>query len=341
MAEVISVNLFTIKNLKLELGGREVLNIPALEIPDKRIVALTGPNGSGKTSLMQLLAGIVNPLSGTIRYRDHDLTSRTASQRDMVRRELGIVLQSPYLFKNSVLNNVCYGLLQRGLPRVKAREMAVKALELVGLGGFGNRSRSALSGGEAQRVALARALVLEPNALLLDEPYANVDSLSRSVIERVLQRENQDRGTTVIYTTHDLDQAYRMADRVVTLFEGRVQGSSMENLFHGIVRGTADGPVFDARDVKIAVSPGHERAIVAAIAPESIIVSLRPISTSARNILRGRITSARERNGTIEITVDAEVTLIARLTRQSYMDMGLVLGNEVYLIFKAEAVRLY
>ena len=335
------MDLFTIKNLRLELGGREVLNIPALEIPDERIVALTGPNGSGKTSLMQLLGGIMNPLSGTITYRGRDLTSRTASQLDTVRRELGVVLQSPYLFKKSVLNNVCYGLLQRGLPRVKAREMAREALELVGLEGFGNRSRSALSGGEAQRVALARALVLEPDVLLLDEPFANVDSLSRSVIERALQRENQDRGTAVIFSTHDLDQAYRMADTVVTLFEGRIQDRSMENLFHGVVRRTLNGPVFDAGDLKIAVSPGRERALVATIAPESIIVSLHPISTSARNILRGRISAARERNGGIEITVDAEVTLIARLTRQSYIEMGLVLGDEVYLIFKAEAVKLY
>ena len=333
--------LFTIKDLRLELGGREVLNIPALEIPDERIIALTGPNGSGKTSLMQLLGGIMNPLSGTIRYRDQDLTFRTVSQRERIRRELGIVLQSPYLFKKSVLNNVCYGLLQRGLPRVKAREMAREALELVGLEGFGSRSRSALSGGEAQRVALARALVLEPDVLLLDEPFANVDSLSRSVIERALQRENQDRGTAVIFSTHDLDQAYRMADKVVTLFEGRIQDRSMENLFHGVVRRTLNGPVFDAGDLKIAVSPGRERALVATIAPESIIVSLHPISTSARNILRGRISAARERNGGIEITVDAEVTLIARLTRQSYIEMGLVLGDEVYLIFKAEAVKLY
>ncbi len=333
--------LFTIKDLRLELGGREVLNIPALEIPDEHIVALTGPNGSGKTSLMQLLGGIMNPLSGTIRYRDQDLTFRTVSQRERIRKELGIVLQSPYLFKKSVLNNVCYGLLQRGLPRVKARELAREALELVRLEGFGNRSRSALSGGEAQRVALARALVLEPDVLLLDEPFANVDSLSRSVIERVLQRENQDRGTAVIYSTHDLDQAYRMADTVVTLFEGRIQDRSMENLFHGVVRRTLNGPVFDAGDLKIAVSPGRERALVATIAPESIIVSLHPISTSARNILRGRISAARERNGAIEITVDAEVTLIARLTRKSYIEMGLVLGDEVYLIFKAEAVKLY
>jgi molybdopterin-binding protein len=335
------VNLYTIENLELELGGREVLNIPALDIPDDQIVTLTGPNGSGKTTLLQLLGGLMTPHRGGIKYRDLDLFSQTTAVQDRIRRDLGIVLQSPYLFKTTVLSNVCYGLISRGMSRTEAAEKARETLELVGLGGFGKRSYSALSGGEAQRVALARALVLEPKVLLLDEPFANVDAVSRSVIERVLVQENRYRKTSVIFTTHDLDQAYRMADTVVTLFEGRIHDGSMENLFHGRVRQTPDGPVFDSGSINVAVSPGHEKALTAAIPPESILVSLTPISTSARNTHYGRITAVRERNGTVDVTVDAGDTLIARLTRRSYMEMGLVLGGEVYLIFKAEAVKLY
>jgi molybdopterin-binding protein len=227
------------------------------------------------------------------------------------------------------------------MPRAVATEKAVETLELVGLGDFGNRSHSALSGGEAQRVALARALVLEPKVLLLDEPFANVDAVSRSVIERVLLQENRYRKTSVIFTTHDLEQAYRMADTVVTLFDGKVHDGSMENLFHGKVRLTTDGPVFDTGGINVAVPSGHEKALTAAIPPESILVSLAPISTSARNTHYGRITAVRERNGTVDVTVDTGDILIARLTKRSYMEMGLVLGGEVYLIFKAEAVRLY
>lgn len=333
--------LFTVENLGLSLGGREVLDIPALEIPDDQIVALTGLNGSGKTCLLQLLGGLIGPHRGRIKYRDQDLFSQTTAVQDKIRRDLGIVLQSPYLFKTTVLNNVCYGLLRRGTSRTEAVEKARETLELVGLGGFGERSHSALSGGEAQRVALARALALEPKVLLLDEPFANVDAVSRAVIERVLLQENRYRKTSVIFTTHDLDQAYRMADTVVTLFEGKIHDGSMENLLNGMVRQTPDGPVFDTGSINVAVSSGHEKAMTAVIPPESILVSLFPISTSARNSHYGRIIAVRERNGTVDVTVDAGDTLIARLTKRSYVEMGLVLGGEVYLIFKAEAVRLY
>jgi molybdopterin-binding protein len=335
------VNLYTIENLKLNLGGREVLNIPALEIPDGQKVALTGPNGSGKSSFLQILGGLIQPNRGYIAYRDQDFFAQTTTAQDRIRRELGIILQSPYLFKTTVLGNVCYGLIRRGVSRTEAVEKAEVALELVGLGGFGKRSHSALSGGEAQRVALARALVLEPKVLLLDEPFANVDAVSRSVIERVLLQENRYQKTSVIFTTHDLDQAYRMADTVVTLFEGRVHDGSMENLFHGMVRKTADGPVFDTGSIVVAVHAGQEKALTAAIPPESILVSLSPISTSARNTHRGRITAVRERNDTVDVTVDTGDILIARLTKRSYVEMGLGLGEEVYLVFKAEAVRLY
>jgi tungstate transport system ATP-binding protein len=336
-----TVNLYKIENLRMELGGREVLNIPALDIPDDQIVALTGPNGSGKTTLLQILGGLIEPHGGTIRYRDQDLLTQTATAQSRTRRDLGIVLQSPYLFKTTVLSNVSYGLIRRGVSRAEAGDKAREMLELLGLGDFGKRSHSALSGGEAQRVALARALVLEPDALLLDEPFANVDAVSRSVIERVLVQENRYQKTSVIFTTHDLEQAYRMADTVVTLFEGRVHDGSMENLFHGRIRQTRDGPVFNTGSIDVAVPSGHEKAHTAAIPPESILVSLSPISTSARNTLYGRITSVKERNGTVDVTVDSGDILIARLTKRSYVEMGLMLGGEVYLIFKAEAVKLY
>ncbi len=333
--------LFTIENLGLSLGGKEVLNIPALEIPDNQTVAMTGPNGSGKTSLLQLLGGLIGPHRGRIRFRDLDLFSQSTAVQDRIRKDLGIVLQSPYLFKTTVLSNVCYGLIRRGISRIEAAKKARETLELVGLGGFGERSHSALSGGEAQRVALARALALEPKVLLLDEPFANVDAVSRSVIERVLLQENRYRRTSVIFTTHDLDQAYRMADTVVTLFDGKVHDGSMENLLNGMVRQTPDGPVFDTGSINVAVPSGHGKAINAAIPPESILMSLSPISTSARNSHYGRIIAVRERNGTVDVTVDVGNILIARLTKRSYVEMGLVLGGEVYMIFKAEAVKLY
>ena len=224
------------------------------------------------------------------------------------------------------------------------KDAAVKAhevLKLAGLEGFGKRPYSALSGGEAQRVALARALVLEPRVLLLDEPFANVDTLSRSVIERVLLQENSHGKTSIIFTTHDMDQAYRLADTVTTLFEGKIHEGSMENLFHGMVMQTSDGPVFDTGGIKIAIPPGHGQARTAAVPPGSILVSLSGISTSARNSLHGHIAAVRDSNGSVDVVADVGETLVARITKSSYHEMQLMLGSEVYLIFKAEAVKLY
>lgn len=335
------MNLFTIENLRVQLGGRTVLDIPSLQVPEGRIVALTGPNGSGKTTLLQVLAGLLEPAKGSVRYRDGDLLSRESAFKETTRKGLGIVLQSPYLFKTTVLGNVCYGLIKRGMSRPQAAERAKKALDLVGLGGLAKRPHTALSGGEAQRVALARALVLQPEVLLLDEPFANVDAASRSVIERVLLQENSYGKTSVIFTTHDLEQAYRMADTVVTLFEGRVHEGSMENLFHGRVKVQDPGPVFDTGRIEIAIPADRIHVLTAAVPPESILVSLEPVATSARNSLRGRITAVRERNGTVDVVVDVGEMLMARITKGSYEEMGLRLGQGVYLIFKAEAVRLY
>ena len=333
--------LFALEDLRFAFEGREVLNIPWLSIPEGRITALTGPNGSGKTTLLHVLSSLLFPHSGRLMFRGRDITSMPPERMDAHRQIFGIVLQSPYLFRTTVEQNVAYGLASRGISRDKRFEMVFEVLDLVGLSGFGKRHCSALSGGEAQRVALARALVLRPEILLLDEPFANVDTASRSVIERVLVQENRYFNRTVIFTTHDMDQAYRLADPVITLHEGKLHEGSMENLFHGCVREDPDGHVFDTGSMTLSIPPDKGDARTASVPPETILISLSSISTSARNVHEGRIIGIRQRNGTIDITVQAGETVVARLTERSYREMGLELGSKVFLIFKAEAVRLY
>jgi molybdopterin-binding protein len=335
------MDLFRIENLGITLGGREVLDIRELFLPDGEIIALTGSNGSGKTTLLLILAGLLFPDRGRLLCRGLEITSFGADKLDAHRRNLGAVLQSPYLFKTNVEQNVAYGLARRGVPRKTRQEKVSEALQLVGLEGFEKRHCSALSGGEAQRVALARALVLQPEVLLLDEPFANVDAASRLIIERIFAQENRYSGTSVLFTTHDLDQACRLADTVVTLHEGKIHEGIMENLFHGKVRMDFEGPVFDTGRMSLAIPPGKEDARTATVPPETILLSLTPASTSARNNHLGLITGARQHNGTVEVTLNAGELFLARLTESSYREMDLKLGMEVYLIFKAEAVRLY
>jgi tungstate transport system ATP-binding protein len=335
------MSLYHLHGLRFAFGEQVVLDIPELTIAEERITALTGPNGAGKTTLLMILGALLRPTSGQVFYRDRALHTLEGKHLEAVRQDIGFVLQTPYLFRTTVGKNVAYGLAVRGLARQHRAGRVREALRWVGLEGFEGRPHHALSGGEAQRVALARALVTGPRTLLLDEPLANVDAVSRAIIERVLVEENRRRGVAMLFTTHDLDQAYRIADQVVTLNAGTVVEGPMENVYHGAVRQHGDGWVFETGRLSIAIPPGHQDSRTAAIPPETILLSLDKVSTSARNTFRGRVVAVRERHASVEVTVEAGESFTARITRASYHDMGLRLGQELYLVFKAEAVRLY
>jgi ABC-type sulfate/molybdate transport systems ATPase subunit len=205
------------------------------------------------------------------------------------------VLQSPYLFHATVERNVGYGLAVRGISKKNRLRRVREALKWVGLEGFEGRPHHALSGGEAQRVALARTLITGPRTLLLDEFLANVDAVSRTIIERVLVNANRHWGVSVLCTTHDLDQAYRIADEVTTLNAGMVVEGPMENVYHGAVYQDGDHWVFDTAQLSIAIPAGHEACRTAAISPEAILIRTEKVSTSLHNMFRGRIRcSARQ-----------------------------------------------
>jgi molybdopterin-binding protein len=335
------MSVYRLENLRFAFGETVVLDIPELTIADRQITALTGPNGSGKTTLLMLLGALLLPSSGKVLYRGKALHTFDGKHTDAVRREIGFLLQAPYLFRTTVDRNVAYGLAVRGVARRNRLVRVREALQWVGLEGFETRSHDALSGGEAQRVALARALVTGPQVLLLDEPLANVDAVSRTIIERVLVDGNRHRGVTVLFTTHDLEQAYRIADEVITLNAGTVAEGTMENVYHGTVRQNGDGWVFDTGQLIIAISAGHQDSRTVAVPPEAILLSLDKVTSSARNVFRGRIVAVRDRHASVEVTVDAGETFTARITGTSYREMDLRLGREMYLVFKAEAVRLY
>ncbi len=209
------------ENLKKHYDGRFCLEIPHLEFDAGKIYALIGPNGAGKTTLLKLLDLLEQPDSGKI-YFDGEEIDRSASNALNVRRQMTLAMQNPVLFRTSVYKNVAYGLSVRSCDKNVKIAAASAALNMVGLAGFEDRKARQLSAGETQRVALARALVLEPRVLFLDEPTANVDRKNIQVFESLIKKVNAEQGMTVIFTTHDLSQAHRLTDKIISLLDGRL-----------------------------------------------------------------------------------------------------------------------
>lgn len=193
-----------------------------LDIEEGRLVALIGPSGSGKTTTLRMSNRLVQPDSGEVRYAGKALQSWKPED---LRRGMGYVIQSVGLFPHlSVLDNVCTVLSLIGTPRAAAVLRADELLHLVGLDPAVYRKRwpRELSGGEAQRVGVARALAADPPVLLMDEPFGAVDPLQRARLQDEFLRIQREIRKTVIFVTHDLDEAIRLADTVVLMREGKV-----------------------------------------------------------------------------------------------------------------------
>ena len=208
----------TLSGVSAHYGSTQVLEALDLSVAAGELVSLLGASGCGKTTTLRLIAGFLQPTTGSIRLGGRDLTRLPAHKRD-----IGLVFQNYALFPHlTVRENVAFGLKQRGLPERERRPRAEAMLDRVGLSAFADRLPAALSGGQKQRVALARALVIEPPLLMLDEPLSNLDAKLRvdmRVEVRALQRAG---GITAVYVTHDQEEAFSISDRVAIMHAGRI-----------------------------------------------------------------------------------------------------------------------
>jgi putative spermidine/putrescine transport system ATP-binding protein len=190
----------------------------SLEITTGEFVTLLGASGSGKTTTLMVVAGFTAPDHG-----DVVLDGRSVVHLPPEKRGIGVVFQNYALFPHmTALRNVAFPLRMRGVPQPEAKRRAETALERVGLVGFGARLPSQLSGGQQQRVALARALVFEPGLLLMDEPLGALDRALREQLKGEIRRLHQDLGITILYVTHDQEEALTLSDRIALMSRGRI-----------------------------------------------------------------------------------------------------------------------
>jgi len=194
-------------------GELVAVDAVSFEVAPGSLVTLLGPSGCGKTTTLRMIAGLELSTAGRILIGDQDVTGLPATRRDV-----SMVFQSYALFPHmTVIENVAYGFVVSGSPKAEAHARAEQGLELVGLKGYGARLPSELSGGQQQRVAVARALVLEPQVLLFDEPLSNLDAKLRRRVREEIRDIQRNLGLTVVYVTHDQEEALAVSDRVIVM----------------------------------------------------------------------------------------------------------------------------
>ncbi len=325
---------YRLRELRVERAARLVLDIAALDLLPGRVTAIVGPNGAGKTSLLRVLAFLLRPTSGSVEFAGRPVAYHDALL-SALRRQVTLVAQTPMLFHRSVRANVAYGLRARR----RATDGAVAAaLAAVGIADFVERAAWKLSAGEAQRVALARALAIDPPVYLFDEPTTSVDRQHVPVVESLITQLGA-AGKTVIFTTHNFAQAYRLGDTLISLSDGQIAPFPLINLLRGTTELIDGHSYFRSEPLRIEVPDGMVARTIA-IDPDALIVSCDPLRSSARNSFAGHILKAeRDERGGVLLTIDCGRNFVARITRHSYDEMALNVGRPVYVTFKSSAIH--
>jgi putative spermidine/putrescine transport system ATP-binding protein len=211
-------NMLELRGVSKHYGATVALDRVDLDVAEGEFVTLLGPSGSGKTTLLKIIVGFEAPTEGTVSLRGRDISGLPPADRG-----IGMVFQQYALFPHmTVADNIAYGLKRRGWPKAKRDERVAEMLDLIQLSGYGSRRPTELSGGQQQRVALARALAYGPEILLMDEPLGALDRLLRLEIEEQIRHIHRELGTTVVYVTHDQQEALALSDRIAIMRDGHI-----------------------------------------------------------------------------------------------------------------------
>ncbi|HMH53092.1 MAG TPA: ABC transporter ATP-binding protein [Candidatus Acidoferrum sp.] len=354
--------LVSLRDVRVTYDGVAVLTLDALEARPGEVLAIIGPNGSGKSTLLRIMGWLERPAAGRVCWRGRAIAP--GQVRD-IRRRIAIVFQQPLLASMTVADNVALGLRFRGVPARERRERTAHWLDRFGIAALADRRATTLSGGEAQRVALARALVLEPELLLLDEPFSGLDAPARASLIPELAAVLRDDRVSTVMVTHDRGEAQALGDRVAVLIGGRLRQVDetavvfrapvseevarfvgVETIVTGEVTAAGAGTVtveVAGRALEIAASAAPGERVRVAIRPEDVTLTLpedRPVASSARNHLRGRVVQVRASPPHVHVVVDCGFPLVAAVTPRSIDELGLAPGADVTAVFKATAAHL-
>jgi sulfate transport system ATP-binding protein len=334
----------TVKNLTKRFGSFVALDHVSLEVPGGELLALLGPSGSGKTTLLRIIAGLETADEGSVHYLDEDVTGRSVRERNV-----GFVFQHYALFRHmTVFENVAFGLRVRKRKESEIKNRVSELLKLIQLESLGRRYPTQLSGGQRQRVALARALAAEPKLLLLDEPFGALDAKVRQELRGWLRRLHEEIHVTSIFVTHDQEEAFEVADRVVVMNQGQIEqvGSPQEvfehpatsfvmdflgnvNVFHGRVQA---GQAHLGSMSVAAPEHAHEdsRPVTAYVRPHELDIFRQSMNGSS---IRASIVRINPMGAAVRIGLTGEngEPLQVDLHRERAAELALSVGESVWV----------
>jgi len=347
--------LLRVEELSLNLGEFHLRNV-SLSVEEGDYLAIIGPTGAGKSVLLEGIAGFYPLKSGRIFLNGREVTDLPPERRNMA-----IVYQDFMLFPHmSVFDNIAFGLRKKSLSENELKREVSSIAERLHIAHLLGRRPDTLSGGEKQRVALARALVVRPKLLLMDEPFSALDSQTREELRRLIGDTARDYGVTVIHVTHDFEDVFALATRVVLMRAGRVvQEGPPDEVFSkpiddfaagfvgtNVLRGevVSTGSVSAVRVGKAVVytserlEPGQR--VTLSLRPETIILARDSGECSARNALPATVVDTRRRGQLVWVTVDAGgLRLRVVVTPNAAELLGIKPGERFYALFKASSVR--
>ena len=308
--------MIAVTDVRKRFGDFQALDGVSVEVADGSLTALLGPSGSGKSTLLRVIAGLETPDSGIV-----SISGRDATRVPPQRRGIGFVFQHYAAFKHmSVRDNVAFGLHVRHRPKAEISEKVDELLRIVGLDGYQSRYPAQLSGGQRQRMALARALAVEPEVLLLDEPFGALDANVRAELREWLRRLHEEVHVTTVLVTHDQEEAMEVADCIVLLNEGRIEqvgpprelyeepANSFVMGFLGPVA-RLGGALVRPHDLRVTTQP-HDGAV------EAMVGRVVHLGFEVR----------------VELILDAGEPLTAQLTRDEAAELELGAGDIVWVI---------
>ena len=344
-------------------GNKKTLEVPLIEILPNEVLVIIGPNGSGKTTLVLCLALLMKPTKGSISYQGEVITDNR--QILQIRRRVAVVFQESLLLSSSVWNNVTMGLRFRGVKKEEAKVRAQHWLERFGVVHLARRQAKTLSGGEAKRVSLARAFALEPEVLFLDEPFEGLDSPTRQSLTSDFEGVLRETKISTVMVTHDHNEALILADRVAVLINGNLRqigkpdeifnypvdeevASFVEigNILNGKVIQQDNGLAFVSvgeNQIEVVSPIPTGTRVTACLRYEDITLSIPTITespTSARNRLKGVVTRVLPLAAQVRVILNCGFPLTVIITKRSYEEMGLNVGQEVIATFKASTIHL-